>query len=78
MGVISDFPLIDGPLAPLDHSAIVKLMAAVLIEADAFRSEADAMRALRPQFEMVEIIVHVDNARQYAMQSVVAEEMGKL
>lgn len=67
--------LLDGPLAPIDDTAKINLMAAVLVEADAFRSEADAMRALHGKFPMVEIIVHSDNARQVAMQSVVAEAM---
>lgn len=72
--------LLDGPLAPLSDSAtgeLVKLMAAVLIEFDAFHNERDSIRALMGKFPMVEIVVHGDNARQYAMQTIVAKEMAK-
>lgn len=78
MGVIhTAFRLLDGPLSPPAYTATVKLMAAVLIECDAFRDERDSIRALMGKFPMVEIVVHGDNARQYAMQTVVAKEMAK-
>jgi len=67
--------LLDGFIPPIDDTAKVNLMAAILVEEDAFRSPDDAKDALKGKFPMVEIIVHNDNARQVAMQSVVAREM---
>lgn len=48
MAIVSTFPVIDGGLTqqPLPRSQVTALMAADLVRLDAFRSEADAIRAL--------------------------------
>lgn len=81
MAVISTFPLIDGGLSqvPLSRAQVVELMAADLERLDAFRSEADAIRALMglKLYSTFEIMTCVDDARQAAMQIVVAREISE-
>ena len=71
--------LIDGGLSqqPLPRSQVTALMAADLVRLDAFRSEADAIRALMALklYTTFEIMTCVDDARQAAVQSLVAREM---
>lgn len=79
MGVT--FRLIDGPLLNIrEHRAeMVERMAADLIQFDAFRDERDAIRALTwcGRHGAYDVMVLVDDARQRAMQEVVAREMGE-
>ena len=71
--------LIDGGLSqhPLPRSQVVALMAADLLRLDAFRNEADAIRALMALrlYTTFEIMTCVDDARQAAAQEIVAKEM---
>lgn len=56
----------------------VSRMAADLVEADAFATLADAIRLLMWKgYGSVEVGLLADDARQVAMQSVVAKEMSK-
>lgn len=49
-----------------------------LVEADAFANLADAIRLLMWKgYGSLNIAMHADNARQAAMQSVVAREMAR-
>ena len=79
MGLNPSLFLIDGGLTqqPLSRSQVVALMAADLVRLDAWRSEADAIRALIALnlYSTFEIMSYIDNARQVAMQSVAAREM---
>lgn len=76
--VSTEHKLIDGPLTSIGNDAKIALMAAVLLEEDAFHNEADAMRVLQDKFPMVEIIVFEERARHLAWQeSVVVREMSK-
>jgi hypothetical protein len=75
-----NFPLIDGPLATHGESRdeLVKRMAADLVTYDAFRNEADAIRSLMARgYPSFAVARFVDDARQVAMQGVVAAEMMK-
>lgn len=60
------------------REARVNRMAADLVEADAFATLADAIRLLMWKgYGSVDIALLADDARQVAMQSVVAREMSK-
>ena len=68
--------LIDGPVVNVHRSDIVKRMAADLVRFDAFRTEPDAIRSLFGNgYGMGDIVMCVDDARQLAVQTVVAREM---
>lgn len=73
--------LIDGGLAqqPLPRAQVVALMASELLRLDAWRSEADAIRALMALklYSSFEIMTCVDDARQAAAQETVAKVMGE-
>lgn len=77
--MISLFPLIDGPLVMTVQESredLVRRMAERLVTYDAYRNEGDAIRCLMMKgFSPFEAIRFVDDARQVAMQSVVAKEM---
>ena len=79
MGVNPSLFLIDGGLTqqPLSRSQVAALMAADLVRLDAWRSEADAIRALMALklYSTFEIMTCVDDARQAAAQEIVAREM---
>jgi hypothetical protein len=78
--VILSFPLIDGPLAPQSEGRddLVRRMAADLVTYDAFRVEADAIRSLMAKgYSSFAVLRFVDDARQVAMQEIVAAEMVK-
>lgn len=61
---------------PARREALVKRMAADLVAAKAFCSVADAIRLLMWKgYRSVDIALLADDARQVAMQSVVAKEM---
>lgn len=77
MAVVTTFPLRDGPLAGKTREEVVAAMGADLVRFDAWRNEADAIRALmwRGVYSSWEIMRELDNARQAAMQSVVAKQM---
>lgn len=75
-----EFMLIDGPLVVVGNrrKAIVLAMAAELVRFDAFQCEGSASRTLHNRgYRASDIFMMIDDARQVAMQSVVAEEMGK-
>ena len=71
--------LIDGGLTqqPLSKSQVTALMAADLIRLDAFRSEADAIRALMALklYSTFEIMSYVEKAIYDAQQETVAQMM---
>ena len=71
------FPLIDGALPTQSKSEIVAEMAAILVGADAFQTEAGALRVLMDTraYPAFELMLHIDDARQLAAQEVVAREM---
>lgn len=76
--IVTVFPLNDGPLARYRPRAeVVTAMAGDLVRLDAFASEADAIRCLmaRRVYTSYEIMSYIDDARQVAMQEVVAEQM---
>jgi len=61
-----------------DRALTVTRMAEHLLRLDAFRTESDAMRSLLGNgFGISDIVLLVDDARQMAMQAVVAAEMSK-
>lgn len=71
--------IIDNPLVENKtyRTAMLELMVAVLIREQTFNIEADAIRSLRADFAMADIIMLIDDARQAAMQDIVAREMAK-
>lgn len=72
--------LIDGPLtdARSRRTALVQRMAKDLVRYDAAQNEADAIRSLFGRgYTMTDIVMLVDDARQVAMQEIVAAEMAK-
>jgi AmiR/NasT family two-component response regulator len=74
------FVLIDGPVidSTIKRKAKVEQMAKDLVRYDAFHNEADAIRSLFGRgYGMADIVMLVDDARQVAMQDVVAREMAK-
>lgn len=83
MAVITSFPLVDVALLSKSRSETVAAMAADLVRLDAWRNHADAMRALlwqrdasnRPRYCSFEVSRFIDDARQAAMQDVVAKVM---
>jgi hypothetical protein len=74
------FPLIDGSLLTRanNRDEVVERMAACLVKYDAFRTKGDAVRTLlAKRFPSLEVARYLDDARQLAMQSIVAREMSK-
>lgn len=71
--------LVDGPLIDkLPRSELVARMARDLIKYDAIGNEQDSIRSLFGRgFSMVDIVMCIDDARQVAMQEVVAREMAR-
>lgn len=70
--------LIDGPLIDVNRIETVARMAKVLIAEDCFQCERDAIWMLRHKgFSPVAVFSMIDDARQVAMQHVVAREMAK-
>lgn len=76
--------LIDGPICAPHQSRedTVKRMAQRLVKYDAFRNEGDAIRTLmarapleQESFSPFDVLRFVDDARQVAMQDVVASLM---
>ena len=71
--------LIDGGLTqqPLSRSQVVALMAQDLVRLDAWRSEADAIRALMALklYSTFEVMAYVDSAIYEAQQQTVAKVM---
>lgn len=58
------------------RTALVKRMAIVLVRAEAFTSEREAVRVLMARgFSAFDVALLTDDARQVAMQSVVTKEM---
>lgn len=79
MGVNPSLFLIDGGLTqqPLSRSQVVALMAADLVRLDAWRSEADAIRALMALqlYSTFEVMAYADKAIYEAQQQTVAKMM---
>ncbi len=72
----SPIQLIDGPLINVARNSLVARMAAVLVRKHTFGDEVEARFSLRcAGFSMAEIVMCIDDARQVAMQHVVAMEM---
>jgi hypothetical protein len=71
---IIDTPLVDNKTW---RTRTLELMVAILIRDQTFNIEADAIQSLRAYFDLVEIIMCIDDARQAAMQDLVAKEMVK-
>jgi len=72
--------LIEGPLTGprARRELIVARMAKDLVTYDAFRVEADAIRALMArEYSPFDVLRFVDDARQVAVQEIVAKEMSK-
>lgn len=70
-------PMLDSADAAA-RETVVDRMAADLVEADAFANAADAIRLLMWKgYGSHQVFTHADNARQVAMQSVVAREMAR-
>jgi len=73
--------LLDGPIsvsgALSRRQRLVSDMAQALLKYDAFRNEADAMRCLLVQrrWSTFDVLACLDDARQVAMQEMVAEAM---
>lgn len=75
---IPQIRLLDGPLVQVSRTEQVKRMAADLVRFDSFRTEADALRSLMTNgYRAFDIFTMIDDARQVAMQSIVAAEMAK-
>lgn len=77
----SNIRLVDGPLVD-NHTRrkdLVTRMAKDLIRFDAVADERDAIRALAwcGSYGTLDVVLLVDDARQVAMQEIVAAEMGK-
>lgn len=71
-------PILLERLIDARRTDLVERMARDLVEADAFRVEYDAIMLLRFKgYRPVDVFNLVPDARQAAMQSVVATEMGK-
>lgn len=75
--------LLEGPLSIAaglsKRQRLVSDMAQALLKYDAFRNEADAFWTLqnREMWSTYDIIVCIDDARQVAMQEIVAKEMSE-
>lgn len=71
--------LIDGGLTqqPLSKAQVTALMAADLVRLDAWRSEADAIRALMALqlYSTFEIMAYIEQAMYLAQQETVAQMM---
>lgn len=81
MTVTLSFPLPDGSIS-LDGVNIIRVslvvrMARVLVDEECFSDHADSIQALvsSGRFSYFDILVCIDDARQTAMQHVVAMEM---
>lgn len=57
------------------RKTLVPQMAAVIVEAGTAGNERDAIRSLFGKFEMTDIVMLIDDARQAAQQEIVAREM---
>jgi len=70
--------LLDGPLVD-SRRDLIERMAADLVRYEAHGNEPDAIRSLygTRRYQMVDIVMLVDEARQVAMQEIVAAEMAK-
>jgi hypothetical protein len=74
---IIDNPLVDNKTW---RTRTLELMVAILIRDGTAGDEADAIRSLRPYFDLVEIIMCIDDARQAAFSQttdIVAREMAQ-
>ncbi|ODM71731.1 hypothetical protein [Bradyrhizobium elkanii] len=77
---ISLFKFIDGPLMDQEtrRADVVKRMAKVLIEQDAFRCESDAIRVLmHADFPSFDVMALVGHAQQEAGEQLIAVEMSR-
>lgn len=72
--------LVDGPLmlGPERRMAMALNMGAELLEKDAFRDRADAIRALHAAgYPVVDVMILVEDAMQIAMQAIVEVHMSE-
>ncbi len=67
--------LVDGPVVEVNRADRVAQMAKTLIELSTYADKDDAILSVRGKFSAVEIMMMIDDARQVAMQHVVAREM---
>lgn len=77
---ISLFRFIDGPLMDQEtrRADVVRRMAKVLIEQDAFRCESDAIRILMYfGFPSYDVMALVGNAQQEAEEQLIAAEISR-
>lgn len=68
--------IIDNPLVNRRADLVAK-MAKDLIQFQSFSNEPDAMRSLIGRYSSFDIALCIDDARQAAMQDIVAREMAK-
>jgi hypothetical protein len=78
---LSQIRLIDGPVVDIKahKRELVAQMAKDLIRFDAVADERDAIRALSwcGRYSAYDVLVLLDDARQVAMQEIVAKEISK-
>lgn len=68
---------LDGALIEINRSETVARMAKDLVAFDSFRDERDAIMSLVGKYPSVQICHLIDDAKQAAMQSVVAREISE-
>ncbi len=70
--------LLDAGIVNVSRTDMVERMAQDLVRFDSFRCESDAIRSLFGRgYSMVDIVMVIDDARQVAMQDIVAREMSE-
>jgi hypothetical protein len=72
--------LLDGPLilAPERKQEMAEEMAALLLDANAYLDRGDAIRLLRAaDYNALNVMLCVDDARHLAMQEIIAKEMSE-
>lgn len=70
--------LIDGPVTSIRRAELVARMAKDLVKYEAAADERDSIRSLFGRgYSMPDIVMLIDDARQAAMQEIVAREMSK-
>jgi hypothetical protein len=67
--------VIDGALLYIGRAELVARMADDLIEAGTFNDEREAVRSLFGKYPYFQISLLIDDARQAAVQEIVAREM---
>ena len=62
---------------PAERENLVRQMAADLERFEAYANSSDAIRSLIGRYPPLDVALYADDARQVAMQSVVAREMAR-